>query len=235
MGSNPNDPYAWQRQDLYAHPADQQRRPEAGWHVPDTSTPLPTPSSPIPVPVGPGMPAGGALPFSRNLAGGDFLLNLVFVGILWEVWVCLYPLSAVAGLLTLLYGMPFLRGVVPESPIIAPGLYAVGLAFVAAAVVLWNLSRLEHLLARSDLYRILRHLVRLPLLGLATVIALESAEGLPYDPTMPGVKRILSTPTNLVIVVGVMIASHFILWNWKWAREFWHRRLAAAQLRKRGT
>jgi hypothetical protein len=31
-----------------------------------------------------------------------------------------------------------------------------------------------------------------------------------------------------------MIASHFILWNWKWAREFWHHRLVAAQLRKRG-
>jgi hypothetical protein len=31
-----------------------------------------------------------------------------------------------------------------------------------------------------------------------------------------------------------MIASHFILWNSKWAREFWHHRLVAAQLRKRG-
>jgi hypothetical protein len=239
MGSSPNDPYAWQRQDLYAHPADQQRRPETGWHVPDPSPPFqptpfqPAPSSTIPVPVGPGMPARDVLPFIGRSAGGDFLLNLIFVGVLWEVWICLYPLSAIAGLLTLLYGMPFLRGVVPASSIIAPGLYAVGLAFIAAAVVLWNVSRLEHVLARTGLYRVLRHLVRLPLVGLATVVALESAQGLPYDPTMQGVRRVLNTPANLVIVVGVMIASHFILWNWKWARGFWHHRLVAAQLRKR--
>jgi hypothetical protein len=40
----------------------------------------------------------------------------------------------------------------------------------------------------------------------------------------------LKDHTNLSIVIGVMVAAHFILWNWKWARAFWHRRLASARL-----
>jgi hypothetical protein len=49
-----------------------------------------------------------------------------------------------------------------------------------------------------------------------------------------GIARVLGVQVNLAIVIGVMIASYFILWHWKWAREFWHHRLSAACLRKRG-
>jgi hypothetical protein len=242
MGDDgPFNPYPWgphgARRDHGGppcHPADA-GRPEG--QLPSQPAPdLPTPAPSIPeIPYSARMPADQVFPFLKSSAGGDFGLNVVFVGVLWEVWVCLYPISALAGLLTLLYGMPFLRNVLPPSPLIGPGLYAVVLAFVAAAIVLWNVSRLEHVLARHNLYRILRHLVRLPLLGMGTVILLQKAQGLPYDPTPAGVTQFLKTPANLGIVLGVMVASHFILWNWKGAREWWHRRLAGAQLRKRGT
>jgi len=212
-----------------AHPADSQ--------IPTPIIP-PTPFTPVPSPIptyagGAGMPVDQVLPFLKDVAGRDFLLNLIFVGFLWEVWVCLYPLSALAGLFTLFYSIPLLRRVLPASPIIGPGLYAVVVGLVAGAVVLWKASRLEHDLARHKLYRILRHLVRLPLLGIAAVVALEKAQGLPYNPTPAEVVQILRVPANLAIVLGVMIASHFILWNWKWGREFWHRRLVSARLRKR--
>ena len=214
-----------------AHPADSQ--------IPTPIIP-PSPYTPVPSPTptysgGQGMPVNQVLPFLRDVASRDFLLNLIFVGFLWEAWVCLYPLSALAGLFTLVYAMPFLRGVLPESPIIGPGLCAVVLAIGAGAVVLWKVSRLEHDLARHKLYRILRHLVRLPLLGIAAVVALERARGLPYNPTPAEVMQILMVPANLATALGVMIVSHFILWNWKRGREFWHRRLVSARLRKRTT
>ena len=207
------------------------------WNPPpsDPFQPVPNPLHATPMPTGPGMPLGDALSFLGRSAAGDFGLNLAFVGFLWGVWVCLYPAAALAGLFTLLYAMPFLRSVLPPSPIIGPGLYAVVLGFVAAAVVLWNVSRFEHILARTGFYRIARHLVRLPLLGLATVVAIEEAHGMRYNLTLPAIERVLKSPQNLGIVLAAMVASHFILWNWKWGREFWHRRLMGAQLRKRGT
>lgn len=244
MDDNPYNPYPHgphgDRQDQPGppvHPADAQMRLPMD-HA-QTYQPLSSPTIPFSsgsgVPAGPGMPVEDVLPILRTAAQGDFLLNLIFIGFLWEVWVCLYPVAALAGILTLIYGMPFLRSVLPPSPVIGPGLFAVVLAFVAAAVVLWSVSRLEHVLAGSGPYRILRHAVRLPLLGLATVIMIQKVQGLPYDPMPAGVMQVLKTPTNPAIVLGVMIASHFILWNWKWGREFWHRRLMSAQLRERDT
>lgn len=103
-------------------------------HV-DAPPPFQPESSPAPVyPVSTGpffptgnMPTGNTrtYPAVAGNLGGDFLLNLIFVGILWQFWICLYPLSALAGLFTLVYALPYLRGVLPISPIIGPGLYAV--------------------------------------------------------------------------------------------------------------
>jgi hypothetical protein len=206
--------------------------------VPPPFQPVPSPTPVYPVSTGPfysreDMPTGDVptYPVGAGNLGGDFLLNLIFVGFLWELWICLYPLSALAGLFTLVYALPYLRGVLPVSPIIGPGLYAVVLGCGAALVALWSASRLEQVLARHSLYRIIRHVARLPLLGMAAVVAIQKAHGLPYDPTLTGITPILETPANVAIVIGVMIAFHFILWNWKGARDFWHRRLAGARLR----
>jgi hypothetical protein len=215
------------------HPADAQRTPEAGWQ-----TPVNTPLAPASMPPAPYIPNHQRLPVVELpgvVARGirkDFLLNVVFVGVLWEVWVCLYPLAALAGLYTFVLALPFLRRVLPVSPIIGPGLYAVILAPLVALSVLWIVSRLEHVFARNILFRGLRHGVRLALLAALTLVLIQKTQGHPYDPSLAEAHRILSSPQNLIIVLAVAIGSHFALWNWRSAREFWHRRLESARLRK---
>lgn len=148
--------------------------------------------------------------FRSLQARGDFLLNLSSSRCYGE--------STLAGLLTLTNGMPLLRGVLPASPMIGPGLYAVVLGIVAVAVVLWNVSRLEQRLARYNAYLFCGAWVRLPLLGInprsfRTMLRLR--------------------PVSLAIVFGTIIVADYLLWNGKWAREFWHGRLESALLRER--
>jgi len=212
---------------------------ERAWYVPPPpetdNFPKPnTESAPIYGGYGGGaMPVGDGIALGGRSLGGDFLLNAILIGFLWEVWICLYPISAFAGLEALLWSMPFLRGVMPTSSFFAPGLYAVAGAFVIAAIVLWNASRFEHVLARHIWYRIPRHIVRLALLGVAATLAIQKYQRMPYNPLPAGLMLALSNPVNLAIVGATVIASHFILWNWTWARNFWHSRLEGARLRKR--
>ncbi|MGA2189351.1 MAG: hypothetical protein ABSH33_12535 [Steroidobacteraceae bacterium] len=220
------------------HPADAQRTPEAGWQTPVNTPFVPTLMPPASMPPPSYIPNSQRLP-AAELPGviargikGDFLLNVIFVGVLWEVWVCLYPLAALAGLYTFVLALPFLRRALPDSPIIGPGLYAVILAPVAALIVLWSVSRLEHVFARNLLFRVIRHGVRLLLLAALTLLVIQKTQGHPYDPSLAEAYRILGSPQNLTIVVAVVIGSHFALWNWRFAREFWHRRLESARLRK---
>ena len=234
MSDDSFNPYPWgphgARQDgpgPPVHPADAQN--------PSTFTP-PPPFQPVTPPAaatplgGPFTAPSGGLPLAWP-ARGDFLLNLIFVGIFWEVWVCLYPLSALAGLFTLFYSLPFLRPLLPVSPILGPGLYSVALAIVLGVAVLWTASRLEHRLARSPFYRVPRHLLRLLMTGWAVALMIQKAQGLPYDVRPAAVLPLLKDSTHLGIVIGAVVACHFILWNWRWPREFWHRRLVGARLR----
>jgi len=209
-------------------PKDPQQISTPSWLPATTPTPMPSP-----VPYGQGVSFGQAVLRLGRSGGGDFFFNLIFVGILWELWVCLYPLSALTGFFTWMYSIPLLRPLLPQMGVTDPGLCVVAGA-LAGAVVLWIASRYEHVLARYSAYRIPRHLVRLPLLGFASALAIQKFEGFRYNPTPAGLEPILKVPQNLAVVVGVMIAAHFVLWNWTSAREFWHRRLAGAQLRKRG-
>jgi hypothetical protein len=239
MEDNPHDPiwspeYREMQHLPRLHPAELQAL-QFPKPIPESPPPQFIVPPPISFAVGVPRPLEDLPPVAQDInLGGDLLLNLIFVSIFWEVWICLYPLSALAGLLTLTNAMPFLRGVLPPSPVIGPGLYAVVLGIAAALIVLWNVSRLEHRLARSNVYRIPRHLARIPMLGIATVVAIEKWRGLPYNPTPAAIRWILRTPANLAIVIGVMIGAHF-MWNWRSAREFWHRRLEGARLRKRDT
>ena len=78
------------------HPADAQipLRPV------EFPTDLPQPQRPADsVPFGDphGMPVGMVPSFLKDVLAGSFFINVVFVAILWQVWVCLYPLSALAG------------------------------------------------------------------------------------------------------------------------------------------
>jgi hypothetical protein len=227
--SDPSNIYTNPHHNPLASTTDVQQK-ELPWYVPpDAGTPHTTVPAPQ-VPWGRGMAPSAVLPFLRSSASGDFLLNLIFVGILWELWICLYPIPAFAGLLTLLWSMPVLRSVLPVAPVIGPGLYAVIGGFVLAMIVLWTLSRWEHRLATYAWYRVPRHIVRLVLLGFAAALLLQKYMGLPYNPSQVGV--VFRNPENIAIVAGAVVVAHFALWNWTWGRNFWHRRLEGARLRK---
>ena len=199
------------------------------------SQPPPNPFAAAPAGWGPGVSLGEAVTRVGHAAAGDFVMNLAVVGILWVLWVCLYPLAALAGAFTFYDAFPFLLRFVPRPLLAGFGVSLMVVGLAAAAVVLWIVSRLEHVLAGNRVYRLARHFVRLPLLGLAAILLIERAHGVRYTLALPVVSRILSIPQYLAIVIGTMVAAHFALWNWKWGREFWHERLRGAQLRKRGT
>lgn len=196
------------------------------------SQPFPGPSPSPMIYWGPGLSLGqAALAVCRSL-GGLFPVNVIALGVLWPVWVCLYPLAAVTGAFTFYYAYPFLLRFVPRSVLAGENLPVLVVGFAAAAVVLWNVSRFEHVLAANQGFRLARHVVRLPLFGLLAILAIERYHGVRYNLSWPLVSRVLSIPQYLAIVIGTMVAAHFILWNWAWAREFWHRRLMIARLRK---
>jgi hypothetical protein len=69
------------------------------------------------------------------------------------------------------------------------------------------------------------------MIGWGVALAIQKFMDLPYDVRPAAVLPLLKHHTHLAIVVGAVIASHFILWNWDWPREFWHRRMVGARLR----
>ena len=236
--NNPNDP---RTPGAPMHPAEEQRlrdNPLAQnerWYVPvpDASIPM-RPVASVPFGDPHGMPPAMVPSFIKDVLSGSWIINVIFVGLLWQVWVCLYPFSALAAGFTFAVVTPILRGVLPPTTVILPGLLPVIGGVIAGLVAGWNTCRFEEVLEKNALYRVVRHLVRLPVIGMSTAMALQKAEGFPYDPSPGGIAQVLEVQMNLAIVLGVMIASHFILWHWKWGREFWHHRLSAACLRKRG-
>ncbi len=134
----------------------------------------------------------------------------------------------------MLRSAPLLRSLLPLSPFVGPYLYSVAAATVLGAIVLWTASRFEHRLARSNFYRIPRHILRLGMIGWAVALAIQKSLGLSYDVRPSALLPLLQNHTNLAIVIGAVIASHFILWNWSWPREFWHQRMVGARLRPSG-
>jgi len=199
------------------------------------SQPAPNPFATAPGHWGPGVSLGEAVTRVGHAAGGDFLINLLVVGVLWDVWVCLYPLAALAGAFTFYYAFPFVLRLIPRPLLTASPLSLTLVGLAAAAVVLWMVSRFEHVLAGNGVYRLARHFVRLPLVGLAVILLIERTHGIRYTVALHVVSRILSIPQYFAMVIGSMVVAHFALWNWRWGREFWHERLRGAQLRKRGT
>jgi hypothetical protein len=238
LQNNPNDPrtpgppmHPAEAARLRDNPLAQNER----WSVPvpDTSIPMrPVGSSPFGDPNG--MAPSMVPSFLKDVLSGSWIINVIFVALLWQVWVCLYPFSALAAGITFALVTPLLRTVLPPTTVILPGLLPVIGGVLAGLVAGWNACRFEEKLEKIALYRVVRHLVRLPVIAMSTAMALQKTEGFPYDPSLGGVAQVLRVPLNLAVVGGVVIASHFLLWHWKWGREFWHHRLSAACLRKRG-
>src|SRR5690348_10632548 len=129
LHDNPNDP---RTAGPPMHPAEEARlkdNPHAQnerWYVPmqDVSIPMrPVSSTPFGNPNG--MPPSMVPSFLKDVLSGSWIINVVFVGVLWQVWACLYPFSTLAAGFTFAVLTPILRGVLPETTVILPGLLPV--------------------------------------------------------------------------------------------------------------
>ncbi|QOV88560.1 hypothetical protein [Humisphaera borealis] len=96
---------------------------------------------------------------------------------------------------------------------------------LSPAVILGFIAiRLEQRLgARSGVYRFLRHLVRVVMLGAVVNWGARTEMGLPeaFDP-LTLVADVLSRPKLALITIIPMLLYHLILIKWQQVREFWH-------------
>jgi hypothetical protein len=184
----------------------------------------------------PSMTASDAAGIARL---GNFIVSAVVLGFFWQFFVCLYPLPALLGGITAIYSAGFLVKMFPRDPVfLSSTFFCVLAAYAAGIAVVYVAMRIEQRLARYTAYRIARHIVRLPLLGLMAIFAIERASGIPMlssvDLSVFGanIARILRTPDYLIAVFVFVVIMHVILWKADFLRAFWHRRLAAVGLMK---
>ena len=213
-----------------------------GPHGPETSPnqvkPNPTAADPV-VPIGQphwnvtqttsGYTGGGS--------GGPFLsiaLSLMMVPLVWMFWICLYPLTAAASIVTgFVTGSLARRAVTASDAASVAQLTGVIAGFVAAVIV----GRVEYKLAQNTGLRLARHALRLMLFA---ALALPWIQAMIGDAKVAGsstryifvalsnprfLVSQLMNPPSLAIVVAVMVGMHFLLWKAERLRAFWHRRL----------
>jgi hypothetical protein len=207
----------------------------------NTVTPNPTAQS-GPVPQY-GQDAGTFQPSAYSGGGyiglliANFLFSLVVLAYLWEVFVCLYPLTAFTGFLA---GLVITPAVARADPTDLNFAQAVGI--ISCVVVAYIMIRVEYRLAQLPAYRLVRHPVRLLLLAILSIPVLIMVEGayvsgsdtrfiLAVLSSPARMLRFVANPVNAAILIAFVIAAHFVLWNWRWAREFWHKRLRAVGMK----
>jgi hypothetical protein len=143
----------------------------------------------------------------------------------------LYPLTALAGFVG---GLIVARWSAPAFPGDANG--GMGIGIVAGYAVIVIMSRVEYKLAQQSIYRTPRHVLRLILFGalaIPWIQAMVFSAGGPSEAryilmmlTSPRLMLLqLANPTNLMIVLTVVVGVHFLLWKAQRLRDFWHRRL----------
>ena len=219
-----------------------------GPHGPETSPydvrPNPTPQTVFPNIGGGGdyaAPYGGATHASYGggvayTGGGanpllSIVLSLIMLPFVWMFWICLYPLTAAAGMVAGFATVPLamrtmsLKG--DERDVAAMAGVIVGFAVFVV------MSRVEYRMARNTGYRVARHVVRLLLFGVLAMPWLAAM--MVNGPSTPYILAMLANPSyllaqmtiprNLAIVIGVMVGMHFLLWKAERLRNFWHRRL----------
>lgn len=106
------------------------------------------------------------------------------------------------------------------------------IAVASCLVLLWPASRIEQRLADFVVYRIVRHIARLVLVGLFVyrlTSLMPAAESLP--PWMQPARRVFHSPAQLATVVGAVVVTHFLLGNFLGIRSAWRRLLEFTRLR----
>lgn len=205
---------------------------------PNSVMPNPTAAGPAPAFEQPNYSSG--TPTYSGGGGGDpisyavrnFVFSWFFMACVWQFFVCLYPVSSAVAVATGFLTVPiFARMLPPDGKQVAQLL-----GVISGAVVLGVLIRIEYRLAQNTGFRLGRHVLRLALLSLFLIPAILLGSGaVPIGQTTgffyaifthPSLMfRFFTQPVNLGIWASLMVGVHFLLWNWTWARNFWHRRL----------
>ena len=211
-----------------------------GPHGPETSPielkPNPTPSNPV------GQfgqdDSYAAQPAAASGGGGgpfaSIAASLVMAPLVWMFWICLYPLTAAAGVFTGVLTWSLLSRVLTASDEASVAQLGGVIAGYATAIIV---SRVEYKLAQNIGLRMARHAVRLLLFG---ALAIPWFQAVIKNTKLGGsstryIFAVLSHPQfmvsqlanaqNLGIVLAVMVGMHFLLWKAERLRTFWHRRL----------
>lgn len=178
-----------------------------------------------------------AVPMSGGGGGlGAILANIIFslvlVALLWIPMICLYPLTALAGLTTGFGTFQVLRRVLPPD---GGDVAALG-GVVAGAVVVLIVNRFEYRLAQQPAFRRIRHLLRMVLLAVWAIPIIQLSTGTTGPSTstryilavMSSPRAwgsFLARPANVALWIAVVIGLHMLIWWSDRARTFWHRRL----------
>jgi hypothetical protein len=146
--------------------------------------------------------------------------------------VCLYPITAAAGIAATLATRSIFTSVLPADAGDVP--FALGI--VVGAVVIGIVFRLEVRLAGSTGYRVVRHVVRMILLAIWAIPIIQLTLGAAAPTTSTayiffvisnpsGMVQFLANPLMLGIWIAVVVGLHFLIWKADGVRRFWHRRL----------
>jgi hypothetical protein len=177
------------------------------------------------------MPGGGGGAVAAFPA--QIVTSVLMMLLIWEAVVCLYPMTVIAAIAADLIVAPLVNLVAPAELDGALGYLVGGLAAVVALVVV---IRIEYRLAQNSGFRLARHVVRMILLSMWAIPNLMILMGVGSNKsttlfiyevvtTPPLMLSFLHDPTQLAIWAAVMVGLHFLIWKWKWARQFWHNRL----------
>ena len=185
------------------------------------------------LPTSPGTPSSDAAPFTPNAqasSGGCGCAIAVGVALFFvPIFACLYPVPAAAAVAAYYASDGFLRASASlNSDSRLP------ITLFAGAVAFWIVSRLEFQLAtRVPLYRMVRHVVRVLLIGAFITVAVMNDRGRAGVPTSVAQFRVLfSSPAYLGVLVFWSAVAHLILTKAARFREQWGAWLEVFRLRR---
>jgi hypothetical protein len=163
----------------------------------------------------------------------NILLSLVMLALLWIPAVCLYPATALGGIVAGFITAALTARMLPPDAVDVASL----LGIIVGAVTIGILIRLEYRLAQQSVFRLTRHGIRLLLLSIWAIPIIQIFQGTTYDGTttryifavVSNPRQLiyfLSVPLNLGILLVVTVALHFLLWKAERLRKYWHTRLS---------
>jgi hypothetical protein len=188
----------------------------------DSSLPFTPTAIPYSGPVG---SLGGGTPesmarVSRSILGFILLIvTLPYYYLTIPLWVCLYPVAAAVAAAAGSAAFAAIGGgpITPSGRLVTSGL--------VAFVVAWPATLLDRrVLARYNPYWVVRHVLRLALLGLyAYALAFRWANGGWIPATRPQFLNLTWNVEATIVAGGTVVVMHLLLTTTPWVRNAWRR------------